>query len=191
MARGKLDRLVRRHHQECRRTLCLFWLAMWRQVRASLLAAAVLVAAISGCTGDEDPESSAPTSSPNIDSLAGCLHDRGWDIEVTWDDGIHYSIPAEQRDRFRKDLDECKLTAGYPKEALPMTEERAKKFYDKWLGIAECVRDRGFEVDEPPTEQAFVEALVSHEFIWDPMTHVPAAQWDGMARACDYDGTEN
>lgn len=34
-----------------------------------------------------------------------------------------------------------------------MTEGWAKKFYDKWFGIAECVRDRGFEVDDPPRER--------------------------------------
>lgn len=72
-----------------------------------------------------------------------------------------------------------------------MTEARAKKFYDKWLRVAECVRDQGFDVDDPPSEQAFVEGMVAHQFPWDPMTHVPGGSLERVARVCDYDGTED
>lgn len=162
------------------------------QLRTLLLAAALAVAS-SGCSANnESPEPAGPASqSPSVDDVAACLRDRGWEVEVTWDDGIQAVYAEEQAEQYRADMEECRLAAGFPKDPPPMTEERAKKFYDKWLGIAECVRDLGFDIDDPPSEQAFVEALVAHDFIWDPITHVPAGSYERVARECDYDGTEN
>jgi hypothetical protein len=165
---------------------------MRRRLRTLLLVVAVAVTS-SGCSADdESPEPAGPASrSPSAERWAACLRDRGWDVEVSWDGGIYAEYKDEQAEQYRADLEECRLEVGFSKEGEPMTEERAKKFYDKWLVIADCVRDLGFDVDDPPSEQAFVEAMIAHEFIWDPITHVPAGSHERVARACDYDGTEN
>lgn len=51
---------------------------------------------------------------------------------------------------------------GYSNE-LTYAPEHAEMCFDTSLDAAECPRDRGYEIADPPSRQAFVEALVNDE----------------------------
>lgn len=55
-----------------------------------------------------------------------------------------------------------------------MTDEQAEEYFDALLEVAECVRELGYQVADPPSRQAAVEALQQNviDLGWDPYEDV-------------------
>lgn len=124
---------------------------------------------------------------PELAALKQCLVARGW--EVTVEDGgvIGPELPKDQVSAYEADHQECGDTAGVF-DPPTVREEEAKASYAQHLDLADCVAEAGFPVDPPPSEEAFVEALVRGEILWTAYSAVMRAgdgqQLDAMLKAC-------
>src|SRR5690606_7917850 len=135
--------------------------------------------ATSGCTPQEaetQPQESAANGPSLAEALAACVRDKGWDAEPQRDGSVIYSFPEEQRDQFTADRDACNEELGANEPPPPMNEDDAEAMFDALLETAECVRGLGYPVDEPPSRQAAVEALMQPiiNLGWDPYEHAGA-----------------
>lgn len=143
-----------------------------------MLLAAAAAAALAGCAADDPEADPGATVAPVEDyaaNMVDCLTDRGWPVEATEDGGVRTTdgIPTEQGDQYEADRDECSAQFGYDQPPT-VTRAEAEEIFDTLLGVAECMRDRGYSVPERPSEQAFVEALMDRPLpIWHPYDAVP------------------
>lgn len=116
------------------------------------------------CTDNPDLPSPEPSSTDEYGIvMARCLNDKGWDVKPAADGGFETdTVPAEQMEQFQADIEACQGEHGYSND-LVYTPERAERYFDASLEAAECLRDLGYEIADPPSRQAFVEALVNDE----------------------------
>lgn len=116
--------------------------------------------------------------------MAQCLRDQGWVINLNSEGGISYSFPADQVDQFRSAEQVCLKIYG---NGVPVADERfAADLFDRLVVIAKCVRDAGFDVDDPPSKAAFVEKLITHPIpVWHPYYKAAeGGQLSAVERAC-------
>lgn len=102
-----------------------------------------------------------------------CMVDRGWALALSGDspaEGWDIAVPEEQLDVYTSDDAECQAESGLADLGPPMVSSvEAAELYDLLLDVTDCVRGLGLEVEEPPSRQTFVEALVTHPIpIWHP-----------------------
>lgn len=64
--------------------------------------------------------------------------------------------------QYNDDIDACHAEHGYPDDA-GYTPEHAERFFDLSWANADCLRDLGYDISDPPSRQSFVEALVNNE----------------------------
>jgi len=84
-----------------------FWLAM--------VLAAVAMTGCSASEGEHANVDSGDASSPVFEAqetLAECMQDLGWEVQVLDDGRIDSTYPTSQKDEFVADYDECKHLAG-------------------------------------------------------------------------------
>jgi hypothetical protein len=155
--------------------------------------AAALGLAVAGCTPDHGPtEGPPPPPSPDATSATAgagplaigpsdedeeayrqtwlrCLRDRGWETTVHADGSFSTQVPDDQDDVYHADFEDCQEEAGVHLPPLEVTPKYAGAVYDRLLEVAECVRDLGYHVPDPPSRQAFVDALVAYPIpAWHP-----------------------
>jgi hypothetical protein len=157
------------------------------------LVAMTLVLAAAGCTPDDGP-TGQPPSTPSPDAPAAttdagplaigpsdedeeayrqtwlrCMRDRGWETTVNTDGSFRTEVPDDQDEVYHADFEDCQQEAGVHLPPLEVTPEYAGAVYDRLLEVAECVRDLGYHVPDPPSRQAFVDALVAYPIpAWHP-----------------------
>jgi hypothetical protein len=161
--------------------------------RSVLLAGVAAVVALAGCTTDA-PEAGAPASPTQpaaappaapppfeteyarlvehyIRDMVGCLTDLGWEVI---DHGDSYEsphdIPDDQFEQYAADVELCEAQFGYDDLPPPyVTRPEAELLYGLLLDVADCIRDLGYDVPDAPSQQAFVEALVTYPIpAWHP-----------------------
>lgn len=105
------------------------------------------------------------------------MSEKGWDASVEPDNRWSVSgIPDDQLDREEADSAACEAQFGYDQAPPPITREEAEATYVEMLDVATCVRNLGFPVSDPPSEQTYVDDLVSNRFPWNPYDAI----WDGL-----------
>lgn len=134
-------------------------------VRAALTGLLAMLAACTASGSESEPSSGDARPSPTSEAglMAACLQAKGWDIVVYPDDSYGIGdegIPPEQVDQYFADQDECRNGVGAGQPPPPMTEAQAGKYFDDLVAVAECVRERGYPVGDPPSRQAAIEALM-------------------------------
>lgn len=96
----------------------------------------------------------------------------------------------QQEDQYRADYDICVDQVQPDEPRPPMTEEQAETYFDALLEVADCVRGLGYQVAEPPSRQAAVEALQQPiiDLGWDPyedpVRNAGTEEIDNVYRAC-------
>lgn len=102
--------------------------------------------------------------------MSRCLTEKGWEVILDSDGpGYQVSHPTDQTEQFDADHEACLESSGFPSDAAQVSAEDAAALYRELVAVAECVRGQGFDVAEPPSETAFVEALVANPIpIWHP-----------------------
>jgi hypothetical protein len=126
-----------------------------------LLSIPVLLAALSGCAAPAAPP--GPTVSPSAAerpdafasfedyqlALFACLREEG--IDVTDPSGGGQNITRTD-DAFLAAIETCRIELGPPpaQEGAESGSETADTLREEQLRIAECLRDEGVAVDDPP-----------------------------------------
>lgn len=135
--------------------------------------AIVAVVAAAGCTtGDDEPTETGagPEEMAGPADMVECLAGKGWEeVEVKPDGSYIAAVPAEQRSEFEAAERECIAELGLD-QPWSLNEAQAEAYFDALLEAAECVRDMGYDVAEPPSRQAAVEEIMVPpiDLGWDP-----------------------
>lgn len=130
----------------------------------------VVTALVAACSGSESDPAPPPLATDQpAEAIAACLRERGWEVTAHPDNSVSANYPREQEERYLEDQADCSSQVQ-PDAVPPMTEPQAEKYFDGLLEAADCVRDLGFQVAEPPSRQAAVEALQQPviDLGWDP-----------------------
>lgn len=134
-------------------------------VPAVLLALATACSS-SGASASADPDEgfqAQPTPTGTAADMAACLEAKGWQMEVNLDNSYSVGgdgIPEEQVEQYFTDQDDCRRQLGHDQPLPPMTRAQAEVYFEHLLAVADCVRDEGYPVGEPPSRQVAVEALM-------------------------------
>jgi hypothetical protein len=119
-----------------------------------------------------------------IGNVVRCLTDKGWDVTPVSDDSYEYHLPGDQTSRFEADEQACLEESGYDPAPPPLSHNEAVVVYETFLQVAQCVQSLGYPVTDPPSESAFVEALLAERIApWNP--------YDGIVEVRDFRGLEN
>lgn len=130
---------------------------------------------------------SASASAGSVDaqmlSLAQCLRDKGWTVEVG-DGGIGANYPTDQGDRFQADQLECRRKAGMSTGPPRVSQAEAEWYYAEFLRVVPCVEAQGVQVAPPPSKAAFVEQLTTYPIPkWHPYDGAPEKS-AALEKAC-------
>lgn len=140
--------------------------ASWRSLSLPwrVVAIAALVAFVGGCTDSEPDATSQPTTQATgnpSEVVAACLQGKGWDVTAHPDNSYSVAgLPQDQVSQYEADEEACRSSAGMDQPQPPMTLRQAEEYYDALVEVADCVRDLGYQVDDPPSRRAAVEALM-------------------------------
>ena len=96
--------------------------------------------------------------SPAGDDLYECISEKGWEVTLRWDGGVEASsetIPQEQYDLYTADMRQC--MAELDQRILAMTETEIRAAYRAELATRECLVGLGYDVQEPPSEQTYID----------------------------------
>jgi hypothetical protein len=149
--------------------------------RAALLAgAAVVTVALASCTAPQAEPTETASDVVSADAnMVQCMADKGWEVQLDNDGGwsTTVGVPDEQLEQFDADVDDCRATFGLDQPPPPLTQQEAEELYDLLTGaVADCVRNLGYTVPEPPSRQAYVELLTGGGLAdWHPH-YVPEAE---------------
>lgn len=126
--------------------------------------AVLLLASLAACASTSDPgeeaASSGTSQSPAANVVYQCLVDKGWDVTISWDGGIEANsndIPDAQSDTYDQASTEC--WAVVEDRVAAYTPERIAEVYAMELATRECLIEQGLSVDEPPSEQAYIDTF--------------------------------
>lgn len=155
---------------------------MKRSTSALAVLAALLV--LSSCTGDGGTAEAGPSAGATAvnyeeyDSAyadwapryVDCVNDAGGRA-VLLSDGIDYPTVSGREEW--QGLDAlCVESVGGPPEPPPLTDEFLTGLYRGYVIQAECLRNAGYEVSQPPSEQAWVENYGGES--WSPFSELLA-----------------
>lgn len=122
---------------------------------------AVCCVLVSSCASTPSPQKASGESlslSPAGDQAYHCLRDKGWDVSLSWDGGVSISssdIPTAQRELYEADSDSC--WGEIDSAVASMSTEQIKETYQRELEARDCLIRRGYDVEAPPSEQAYVD----------------------------------
>ena len=149
-----------------------------------MLLAGSLALALSACTGNDGEDSAEPP--PDVVTadfgqvMQECMAAKGWTVEVLPDgQGIVSDVPPEQAPQRRAALDECSDEHGFSDPPPPQTPEQLRDNYAALLDTAECLRGEGHVIEDPPSEEVFVETAGA---AWHPYTSVDVTDMDEWYR---------
>jgi hypothetical protein len=140
-----------------------------RRSRLPLLLILLAVAvAVTGCASDRNGGPGVPPATTEAATdLVSCLIAQGWDVTANPDGSYLAAVPSDQMDRFQADEAECIEMFRFDE---PVTQTQAETFFDALLDAAECVRELGYHVDDPPSRRFAVEEIQKPiiDLGWDP-----------------------
>lgn len=124
-------------------------------------------------------------------AFAACLERAGFSAEVDPSEpSLEVGYVAEDQVEAYKAADEaCLREIGEPQPPDPPSEAEIRAFYDELLETKGCLEDLGYEISEPPSEDAFVESYLTGP--WHPYSDVgdvSEAEWERLNRECPQPG---
>lgn len=157
------------------------------------MVALALCVSASACSASEPPRSDladgALSLAPAADVVYRCLTDKGWDVTIDWQGGIEVdseSVPVEQYDIFDADSDAC--WAVIDDRVKSMQPEEISEIYDDELTTRECLIDEGYSIDDPPSEQQYIDTF--HGRRWSaygnniPLDTLSDEEWRALNEKC-------
>lgn len=114
-----------------------------------------------------------------------CMHELGWQVEAHPDGGgVSYEGIAEQAGAMDTAFVACQETMHYDVDDY-LTPDFLTVDYDDRVRVAQCLRDEGYEVGDPPSREAFTDQSIRERLVlWDPLAEVPVGQLDAARASC-------
>jgi hypothetical protein len=116
-----------------------------------------------------------------------CLRSHGFERRQLSEDVWAVDVPPEQTDIYLAAQTTCAEEAGFltDEPVAPPSPEYLDGYYTALLETATCLIDRGHQVPEPPSREAFIEAGDSawhpYDVIVDTLTQ---AGWNEVNAIC-------
>lgn len=118
-----------------------------------------------------------------------CMAELGFTV-TPHEDGAGYGYEgiAEQEaamDAAFAACDETRYRSGHYDPDRYFTDEYLSLSYDNRLDVAECLREAGFEISDPPSREVFIEQTAQQRLsVWEPLMDVPDQRAAGAERQC-------
>lgn len=124
------------------------------------------------------------TGAPGWD-MEWCMDQLGWRVTAHDDgDGFGYEGVTDQAAAMDSAMEACHEYLGY-RHRDPFTEEYLTLDFDNKLDIADCLRRRGFHVDDPPSREVYVEQTIADRWTaWNVHEHVPDNRLPAAQEQC-------
>ena len=177
------------------------------RTRLGILAVAIFLAGCADNAPSDTPSYTPPAwfsqqvqqREAHAAALQGCMDRKGWDVTVTEEGGVeeHFSDMAEFN-AMMADMIACRGELGLPTgDPPPLTESQAREMYQHAVETWECLRNEGFALAAPPSEDAFVEQILNlgqdgdYGGLWLPwadpalpLREMTDAQYEELGRTC-------
>lgn len=156
---------------------------------------------LAGSLGLEDPPEVEMVRFVSNDEWAGIqverLAEQGIQAAVGGQGGVVFDeVPAEQVETVNLAAYTCEAMYPIdPRTQTPLPRVRAVMQYDHLVNtVLPCVRELGFEVSDPPTQQTWLDQYYSGAETWDPYTDVAnsgdPADLDQVYEQCPHDAPD-
>lgn len=137
------------------------------KLTVALLTVASAAAFLTACTAGTDappinyePGELSGTDQNFAADMAACLKESGWEVEVGPDNSVNIQLREDQADAYDAANEACSESLGYDEEPEPLTDAQMKRLYQGLLALSGCLSDKGHEVRDIPSEQAFIDGAV-------------------------------
>lgn len=164
-----------------------------RNTRIAAVSALSLIALGSAGCASSAPE--VPTESPapitfDVGSrpdfakeMISCLSELGWDVTTGTDGGFSADVPNEQFDVYEADRSDCEQTLGYDTPPPTLSDAQIRDVYPHMLWEWKCLDENGFEPENPPTEQAYIDDYHEYGALWTPYSQYTSTLSDADLNA--------
>jgi hypothetical protein len=112
-----------------------------------------------------------------------CLLDQGFPVVAIDGGGISYeNVPPEQNHNAELAFDACMAGLDLPPPEPP-SAEFIEDLYTRLVDVEACLEDLGYEIEDPPSLQAFIDSYETGP--WHPYLSLPLdAPHAELERAC-------
>jgi hypothetical protein len=157
------------------------FLATVARAGACAALAALTLVSVSACTTDDQPAAAeytppawfaeqARAREEMASKLQTCMDAKGWTVTLNEYGGAAEAFTTEEElDRFNEDSMQCQIESG--RNVAAVTEAELRADYRRDVDTMRCLRNEGFDVADPPSEDAYVEsrlATVPPDDLWVP-----------------------
>lgn len=124
------------------------------------------------------------TGAPGWD-MEWCMDQLGWEvISDARGEGFEYEGVADQQVAMDSAIEACSEFLGL-QDQDPFTEEFLALSYDNKREVADCLRSMGFDVEDPPSREVYIEQTIAERFsVWNVHEHVPDNRWSAVEEQC-------
>lgn len=119
------------------------------------------------------------------EDMVWCLGELGFEATVE-DAGVSYRLVYDQTQREVVDAAEeaCAAATGWG-DADYFTDEALSVSYDDRVQQAECMRELGYEISEPPSREVFIEQSQQERIaVYEPSLDIPQSEKEAAQEAC-------
>jgi len=92
--------------------------------------------------------------------MAACLKESGWEVEVRPDNSFGITLQEGQEAAYDAANAACTEGLGFAEELEPLTDAQMKRLYEGLVSLAGCLKSEDHEVQDIPSEQAFLDDAV-------------------------------
>jgi hypothetical protein len=101
-----------------------------------------------------------------------CTQNHGYPVRLTYDGGVNYQdVPSDTNAEAVRVFETCIQKMHAPGWSWP-TEEEVRYKYAYALALIPCIRNEGYEVDDPPPIEEYIATWRTGP--WTPRTHLPS-----------------
>ncbi len=155
-------------------------------------AEATTAAAAPGVAGEDEYPVFAGTGEEYDAAVVTCLTAAGWDAVANQYGVSVPSVTVDQREEFERARDACDRQIGKLPPEPNKTKAEIGELYDYFVTTAaECVRDHGYRVDDPPSRDTYIEDYYTADVLWSIYGAVPddmsQQDWETLNRDCPQD----
>lgn len=173
----------------------------------SVLVATVAMCGVAACSGGTEPRAAdvawtepgwmaekRQTEEEYAEAMSSCLKDAGWDVEASADGTYSFYNQSEAAARaFSEVMTACGDKHG--DRGIPSRDD-AVVWYSHALDTAACLKEAGYEVTDPPSEETYVEDVLERSpDTWVPFQDVidsaefaDTAEYQALYARCPQDG---